>query len=93
MAQGQMIEQQMRVFITDNFLYGQQHQLKPEDSFLENGLIDSTGMLELISFIEQQYGVRVEDDELIPENLDSLARLVAFVQHKLDGQAASRPQA
>ncbi len=88
-----MIEQQMRGFITDNFLYGQQHQLKPEDSFLENGLIDSTGMLELISYIEQQYGIRVEDDELIPENLDSLARLVAFVQHKLGGQAAAAQQA
>ncbi len=92
MSQGQMIEQQMRGFITDNFLYGQQHQLKPEDSFLENGLIDSTGMLELISYIEQQYGIRVEDDELVPENLDSLARLVAFVQYKLDGHAAAGPQ-
>ena len=74
--------QKIRQFIIDNFLYGRSNSLRDQDSFLEHGIIDSTGMLELITFLEQEYGIEVKDEELIPDNLDSIERLVAFVQKK-----------
>ena len=52
------------------------------DSFLERGILDSTGVLELVGHIEQQYAIRVEADEITPENLDSLEKLVAFIARK-----------
>ncbi|MCK4795335.1 MAG: acyl carrier protein, partial [Desulfobacteraceae bacterium] len=77
------IEQQIRSFIIENFLFGESgNDLKKTDSFLENGIIDSTGVLELISFIEETYDFQVEDEELIPENLDSIATVIAYVQRK-----------
>ncbi|OEU84170.1 MAG: acyl carrier protein [Desulfobacterales bacterium S5133MH4] len=77
------IEQQIRSFIIENFLFGESdNDLKETDSFLENGIIDSTGVLELVSFIEETHGFQVEDEELIPENLDSVANVIAYVQRK-----------
>jgi acyl carrier protein len=77
------IEQEFRAFITSNFYVADADGLTDEDSLLDAGIIDSTGVLDLIGFIEQRYGVTVEDDELVPENLDSIARLAAFVRRKL----------
>jgi len=79
------IEQQLRQFIDDNFLFGQGGLLASEESFLEKGILDSTGVLELVGFLEQQFGIRIEDDELVPENLDSIANLLRFVQAKRTG--------
>ena len=77
------IEQQLRSFVVENFLFGEpDNDLKETDSFLESGIIDSTGILELVSFIEETYGFQVKDEELIPENLDSLANVIAYVQKK-----------
>jgi len=81
------IEQEIRKFIVENFLMGQEDHLKNDDSFLEKGIFDSTGILELVSFIENQYAVTLEPDELIPENLDSLAVLTRFLERKLAPQA------
>ena len=53
-----------------------------DDSFLEGAMIDSTGVLELVLFVEETFGVRVEDEELIPENFDSINRIVSFVRSK-----------
>lgn len=73
----------IRSFILNSFLFGQSDfPLGGDDSLLEEGIMDSTGVLELISFLEQQFGIQVEDRELVPENLDSLNRLTAFVQRK-----------
>ena len=77
-----------RQFVRDNFLFGRELSFSDEDSFLELGIIDSTGVLELVEFLESQYGVAVADDELLPENLDSIARLVGFVERKLGGMPA-----
>ena len=75
--------EEIRAFIIDNFLFGSSAlQLSQHDSFLERGIIDSTGILELVAFVENQYQVRVDDRELVPENLDSIDRLVAFVHRK-----------
>lgn len=77
------IESQVRRFVVENFLFGDGERLQGDASFLETGVIDSTGVLELVGFLEATYGIRVADAELVPENLDSLDRVVGFVQRKL----------
>lgn len=77
------IEEKLRTFILDNFLFtDDQSALSSEDSFMEKGIIDSTGILEVIFFLEEEFNVKVEDDEMVPENLDSVKNLVAFVEKK-----------
>lgn len=79
------INDELRSFIVANYLFGRGERLQDNLSFLDNGLVDSTGILELVSHLEQQYGIRVEDEELVPDNLDSLAALTRYVQRKLSG--------
>ncbi len=76
------VENELRRFIIDNFLYGRALDFSNQDSFLDMGLIDSTGILELVSFLEKQYKITVEDVELVPENLDSIAQLASFIDRK-----------
>lgn len=79
------IETDVRGFVTDNFLFGRKNvSLDGDDSLLEQGLIDSTGVLELVSFIENKFEIKVEDDDLVPDNLDSINRLIAFIETKLN---------
>ena len=79
------IETDVRGFVTDNFLFGRKNvSLDGDDSLLEQGLIDSTGVLELVSFIENKFEIKVEDDDLVPDNLDSINRLIAFIETKLE---------
>ena len=72
----------MRQFIIENFLFEEDENLKEDTSFLENGIIDSTGILELVAFLEETYEITVEDEELIPENLDSIANVVNYLKQK-----------
>jgi acyl carrier protein len=76
------MEQRLRAFIRDNFLFGADMPLAADDSFLELGIIDSTGVLELVDYLAREFGVEVADEELVPENLDSLQNLVGFVERK-----------
>jgi acyl carrier protein len=76
------IEQEIRQFVIDNFLFGQAGTLANEESFLESGIIDSTGVLELVGFLEQRFGLAIQDRELVPANLDSVTRVVQFVERK-----------
>lgn len=79
------IEADVRGFVADNFLFGRKNvSLAGDDSLLEQGLIDSTGVLELVSFIENKFEIKVEDDDLVPDNLDSINRLIAFIETKLE---------
>ncbi len=73
---------ELREFITEVFLFGQGTALANDDSFLDQGIIDSTGVLELVTFIEDRYQITVDDMDLVPDNLDSIDRLVRFVQSK-----------
>ena len=74
----------IREFIISNFLKGgESTTLVDDDSFLGEGIIDSVGVLELVSFLETTFNFRVEDEEIIPENLDSVNKLVVYVQSKL----------
>ncbi len=76
---------ELKHFVVTNFLFGQGGSaLTDEQSFLESGIIDSTGMLELVSFVEQHYGITVADRELLPANLDSLRNLSQFIARKRD---------
>jgi acyl carrier protein len=80
----QDIKQQIIDFITNNFLFDDtQTSLDEKESLLETGVIDSTGVLELIAFIEETYGIKVEDEEIIPENLDTILDIAHFIKQKL----------
>jgi len=73
----------IRTFIFENFLFdAEQDALQNNTSFLEQGIIDSTGILELVEWLEDQFSISVEDDELVPENLDSVDLLSAFIARK-----------
>ena len=81
---------EIRRFVVENFLFGQDDkQISDDQSFLERGIIDSTGVLELIGYLESTYGISIADDELVPANLDSVDRVAAFVDSKLKTKAAS----
>jgi acyl carrier protein len=83
MVEADKVVSEIRAFIVTNFLFGQQGRGFTEDeSFLETGIIDSTGLLELVAFVEQQYGISIADRELVPENLDSLKNLSQFIVRK-----------
>ena len=75
--------QKIRSFIFENFLFDADEEgLVNDDSFLEKGIIDSTGVLELVEWLEDTFDIVVDDDELIPENLDSVNQLAAFIAGK-----------
>jgi len=77
------LHDQIRRFILENYLFTDDPaQLGLDDSLLGRGIVDSTGMLEIILFIEEQLGVKVADSEMVPENLDSVNRIAAFVTSK-----------
>ena len=74
----------IKSFIIENFLFGNADGLNDDTSFLEEGIIDSTGVLELIAFLEEEFDIKVQDEELIPENLDSIDKVTAFLGRKID---------
>jgi len=77
------LRDKIRSYIFTNFLFDDSDSnLSDEDSLLEKGIIDSTGVLELVMFLEESFNFEVHDEELIPENLDSVKNLVAFVNSK-----------
>jgi acyl carrier protein len=76
------LNQQIRDFVTRNFYVADPRSLEDRTSLLDQGIIDSTGVLEVIMFIESTFGVTVEDSEMLPENLDSIERIAAFVARK-----------
>ena len=76
------MKQLLRKFIVDNYLFGQPLEFSDDDSLQEKGVIDSTGVLELVTFLEETYAIKIADDELLPENLDSLSRIERFVNSK-----------
>jgi len=82
--------EELRTFIVDSFLFGdrsEQFAFSEDDSFQERGIVDSTGILELVCHLQERYGIEIADEELIPDNLDSLSRVAGFVQRKRQAQA------
>ena len=87
----QTIEQAVRQFLLENSVFSKNDSFHDDSSFLELGIIDSTGMLELLAFLEKNYSVVVEDADLIPENLDSISAIARFVRQKTQSPADSSP--
>ena len=84
------MEQEIREFLDANFFLGEDPgALQSSSSLIEAGLIDSTGVLELVGFLEEQYDIRIQDDDLTPENLDSIDNIIRYVAGK---QAAKESQ-
>lgn len=79
------IAQQVRSFLAENYFLGQDYSFEDSDSFLERGIIDSTGVLQLVAFLEETYGITVEEGELTPENLDSINNISAYLSRKRRG--------
>jgi acyl carrier protein len=78
------IESQVRKFILENFMYSDDESRLPRDlSLVDNGIVDSTGVLELVEYIEGAFSIQVEDTALVPENFDSVAKLTAYIQRKI----------
>lgn len=83
----------VRSFVINNFLLGRGETLNDNDSFLEQGIIDSTGILELVAHLEETYGIEITETELVPDNMDSVNRIAAYLSQKLghpiDGAATA----
>ena len=78
----QEIAQEVRRFVIENFLFGEDGQFSNDDSFFERGLVDSMGILTLVEFVKQKYGISIEDEEIVPDNWDSVQRIANFIHSK-----------
>ncbi len=79
-------EQLLRIFILENYLFTEdQTELDNEQSFLDSGILDSMGILELINFLDESFSISVKGSEMIPDNLDSINKLLVFLEKKTDG--------
>lgn len=77
------IKSTLREYIVENFLpFSGVDSFEDDDSFMENGIIDSTGVLEILEFLEEKFKITVDDEEVIPENLDSLDKMTSFIYGK-----------
>jgi len=77
------IKDKLKKYIKNKFLFRDKSKnIDDNDSFLEKGIIDSTGVLELVDFIEENFKINIEDEELIPENLDSINKIIAYIKKK-----------
>jgi acyl carrier protein len=76
------IKDSVRQFIRENFYVGNPDALADNASLLEHGIVDSTGILEVVAFLETTFGIHVADADMVPENLDTIAGIVAFVERK-----------
>jgi acyl carrier protein len=81
-AQQEYVKERVKNFIVDQFLFGFPGDLSPEDSLLEKGVMDSTGVLQLVDFVEETFGFPILDQEMTPANLDGIDRIVAYVRGK-----------
>lgn len=78
------IEKKIHQYILENMLFSDDpSSLKRDMSLVEDGVIDSTGVLEIIEFIEESFSIKVDDEEMVPENFDSVEKITAFIQRKL----------
>ena len=78
------VKDKIRQYIAENFLFSDDgYHLSESASFLEDGIVDSTGVLELVMFVEETFDIVVEDEEIVPENFDSVAQLAGYVQRKM----------
>lgn len=72
----------VKAYVVENFLFGDDSRIGPKTDFIENGILDSTGVLELVGFLEEKFAIRVEDDELVPDNMNSLEKITLYISKK-----------
>jgi acyl carrier protein len=78
------VREKIRSYVADNLLFSSNgYQFDDNTSFLDEGIVDSTGVVELVLFLEESFGFSVEDNEIVPDNFDSVNRLTTYIQHKL----------
>ena len=82
----------VRSFVVTNYLLGREDGLTNDASFMDEGIIDSTGILELVSHLEESYGITITEEELVPDNLDSVNRIAAYLNKKLKPPLATVPE-
>ncbi len=85
--------QELRTFIVDNFLFGDasgRFTFTNDDSFQQRGIVDSTGILELVCHLQERYGLAIDDAELVPDNLDSVSKVARFIERKQGEQRIAR---
>jgi acyl carrier protein len=76
------ISRKIANYIEENFIYDPDVNLDNEASLLDTGLVDSTGILEIVSFLEETFGITIEDEEMVPDNLDSVTKISKFITSK-----------
>jgi acyl carrier protein len=81
-VEGMDVLETIKAYVVENFLFGDDSRIDPDIEFLENGILDSTGVLELVGFLEEKFGIRVEDDELVPDNMNSLEKITHYISKK-----------
>jgi acyl carrier protein len=86
--QTQDIERDVRKFIADQFFYGRESEISADASLL-GSVIDSTGLLELVTFVQEHFGITVEDEDIVPENLGTVQQVVNYVDGKLKAKSAN----
>ena len=74
--------ERIKGFLIDNFLFGDEEGLEDQTSFLDAGIVDSTGILELVDFLDDEFNIKISDDEILPENLDSINNIINFLEKK-----------
>jgi acyl carrier protein len=80
-----VLKDELRQFVTDNFMFGKPCEgFADDDSFIERGIIDSTAVMELVAFLEERYRIKLQDQDLIPDNFDSINRLAEFVRSRVE---------
>jgi len=77
------ISKELRQFIVENFLFGRDDSFSNEDSFIGGSVLDSTGVLELIAFFQKRSSIKMEEEEIVPENVEEIKRISVFVTRKL----------
>jgi acyl carrier protein len=87
-----VLKDELRQFVTDNFMFGKPCEgFADDDSFIERGIIDSTAVMELVAFLEERYRIKLQDRELIPDNFDSVNKLARFVASRLEPNCTVAP--
>jgi acyl carrier protein len=81
------VQQRFKQFIVENFYVSDPQELQPDTSLITSGYVDSTGMLEVIAFLEEEFGIQIRDEEMVPENLETIARVEAFIARKRQAAA------
>lgn len=87
--QAEIVTSRMRQFIAEHFPRARQGEIRDEDPLLEKGILDSLGVLSVVTFMEEEFGVLIEDDDLVPENFQSILSMVRFIAYKHSGPTAS----